>query len=127
LGAIYWPECPGDFIEGTPWEERKVYDDPYEWAPEKEAEWRADGDWVWSVEDFFEMLKYQFRELRFIPLSSRRVLDVFIHLRPDREGMRPMLQDIYRKHGWPDLERYDKQACLRAVKAALEEHYPDEL
>jgi hypothetical protein len=125
LGVIYWPECPGDFIEGTVWEERRVQDDPYEWAPEKEAEWRADN--AWSIADFFEMLKYQFRELRFIPITSQDVTDVWINTRPDRDGLRPMVQDIYRKHGWPDLERYNKQECQRAIRAALEEHYPNYL
>jgi hypothetical protein len=125
LGVIYWPECCGEFIAGTPWEERRVDDDPYEWAPEKEAEWRGEGGNVWSIVDFFEMLKYQFRELRFIPVNPRKVVDEFIHLRKDGDRMRTMVKDIYRNHGWPDLERYDKQACLRAVEAALEEHYPD--
>jgi hypothetical protein len=37
-----------------------------------------------------------------------------------------MLQEIYREHGWPDLDRYRKRECLEAVQEALEERYPDE-
>jgi hypothetical protein len=35
-----------------------------------------------------------------------------------------MLQGIYREHGWPNLDVYDKKECLKAVQKALEEHYP---
>ena len=36
-----------------------------------------------------------------------------------------MLQGIYREHGWPDLEKYRKEDCIKAVEEALAEQYPD--
>lgn len=122
LGVVYWPECWGEITSTAPREE--VYDDPFAWAPEREADWRVSSA-VWAIEDFFEVLKEQFRELRFVPVSPWQVLDVFTGYQRDDQGLVPMLQDIYRSHGWPDLERYNKRDCLRNVKAALEKHYPD--
>ena len=49
---------------------------------------------------------------------------MFTSYHPDDKGLILMLQDIYRSHGWPDLERYNKRDCLRDVKVALEKHYP---
>lgn len=66
------------------------------------------------------------RELHFIPTSSRSVVDVWTGLGVGTDGMVAMLQDIYREHGWPDLERYRKRECLEAVQTALEERYPDQ-
>ncbi len=71
------------------------------------------------------MLREQFELLHFEPLSSRTVVDVYTTWSERDKGMVPMVQDIYRAHGWPDLDRYRKKECLEAVQAALEEHYPD--
>jgi hypothetical protein len=120
-GVVYWPDCP-DEASFVPSREQ-LGDDPYDWAPEKEAQWRDEGG-AWAVEDFFEMFKDQFRTLQFIPVSRWNVIDVYTSYGSDKGGMVPMLQDIYRAHGWPDLERYRKQDCLRAVQKALEEHHP---
>jgi hypothetical protein len=90
-----------------------VEDDPYDWAPENEAEWRSDSA-TWAIADFFEILKDQFRELHYVPISGERVLDANSRFPPD-EGMIPALQEIYREHGWPDLERYRKRECLEVV------------
>lgn len=32
------------------------------------------------------------------------------------------MQDIYRQHGWLDLERYDKNECLKSVTKFVTEH-----
>lgn len=122
LGVVYWPECPGK-IRCYPTREL-VTDDPYDYADENEAEWRADSA-AWAIPDFFEVLKDQFRKLHFVPLSPRLVMDGHTPVTGRDEGMIPMVQDIYRKHGWPDLERYHKRECLEAVRAALNERYPD--
>jgi hypothetical protein len=121
LGIVHWPECPGG-IKDDPSRE-PVEDDPYDYAPENEAEWRADAP-AWAIADFFEILKDQFRELKFLPISSRLVLDVYATYGPDSAGMINMVQDIYREHAWPDLQQYRKVECLEAVQKALEEHYP---
>jgi hypothetical protein len=39
--------------------------------------------------------------------------------------METMLQEIYREHGWPNLENYKKEECIQAVKQALAKQYPD--
>lgn len=121
LGITHWHECPGEVIDNPPLE--PVQNDPYGYAPEKEAEWRAEGE-AWANADFFEVLKEEFRQLHFIPLSSRLVIDTYSTWGPNLDGMVVMLQDIYRAHGWPNLEQYRKRECLEAVQRALEERYP---
>lgn len=122
LGIVHWPECP-DEIKNGPSGHKQIEDDAYDYAPENEADWRANAP-AWAVGDFFEMLKDQFRELRFIPTSPLAVLDVYNKTGPDHDNMVEMLQDIYYRHGWPDLENFRKQDCLEAIKTALDEHYP---
>ncbi|KAK4156323.1 hypothetical protein C8A00DRAFT_30818 [Chaetomidium leptoderma] len=110
------PAADDDFRE-------PILDDPYDYAPEEEADWRAEGA-AWAVADFFELLKDQFRQLCFVPLGSYTVCDMYTEFHPVNHGLLPMVQAIYREHGWPNLERYRKEECLRAVMALLEERYP---
>jgi hypothetical protein len=117
LGIVHWYECPGE-IKDNPSQE-PVEDDAYGYAAENEAEWRAEGE-SWAIADFFEVLKDQFRELHFVPTSSLKVADDYTTLH-GRDGMVPMLKDIYREHRWPNIEQYRKQDCLEAVHKALEE------
>jgi hypothetical protein len=124
LGVIYWPECV-DTIRYNPPSREPILDDPWdsEYTPEEEGIWRAAG-LAWPVVDFFELLKDQFRRLFFVPLSSRTVwLDE--HLRVSAEPVVRAVQTAYREHGWPDLERFRKHECLRAVEAMLQERFPD--
>ncbi|KAK1767570.1 hypothetical protein QBC33DRAFT_569894 [Phialemonium atrogriseum] len=121
LGIVHCPGC-NDGMRHNPSRE-PVLDDPYDWAPENEAEWRADAP-AWGIADFFEVLKDQFRELHFIPITSRNVVDIWATLHPSADGMVAMVQSIYRTHGWPNLERYRKRECLEAVQKALQERYP---
>jgi hypothetical protein len=123
LGIVYWPECPGE-IRHSPSRE-PVEDDPYDYAPKNEADWRADGA-AWPVSDFFELLKDQFRELNYVPVSPWRVDNVHSVYSPRRDGLISMVQSIYRKHGWPDLENYRKQECLEAIRKAIDDLYPGE-
>lgn len=118
LGIVHWPEC---FFDRDSASRECVTDDPYDYADnEKEAEWRADAP-AWAVADFFEVLKDEFRGLRFIPTSSRSVTDVYAQPHAFGEGRDSMLQRIYREHGWPSLQQYRKRDCLKAVSRALEE------
>jgi len=122
LGVIYWPDCP-DGIRHNPSRE-PILDDPYdlEDMPEEESEWRAAGP-AWAVVDFFELLKDQLRLLFFVPFSSRTThLDE--HSSEDEAAAMLAVQAIFREHGWPDLERFRKQECLRAVEAALQDKFP---
>ncbi|KAL7936766.1 hypothetical protein V8C35DRAFT_296409 [Trichoderma chlorosporum] len=124
LGIALWYECPGE-IKYSPSREI-VQDDPYDYEEnEAQAEWRGECA-AWTVPDFFEMLKDQFVTLQFIPLNHRTVKDVYARMGPRSAGMREMVQEIYRRHGWPDVEKYRKADCLNAVQEALKEHYPDD-
>ncbi len=121
LGIVYWPECSGPARHHPSWE--PVEDDPYDYAPENEAEWRAEGA-AWPISDFFEILKEEFRELRFVPISVRKALHADEFHSEDDKKMICVLQRIYREHGWPDLQRYRKEECLEAVQRAMEELNP---
>jgi hypothetical protein len=120
LGVVYWPGCPDDIRYNAIRE--SVSDDPYDWAPEGEAEWRGDAE-AWEVGDFFEILKDQYRTTKFLPITSREVLDVYGRTPPGQEGWIPMVQRIYREHGWPDIERYRKEECVAAVQKAMFDNY----
>jgi hypothetical protein len=83
----------------------------------------------WPICRFFEMLKNHYRQLNFIPKSTSDVIDVWTTNTctgdPIPKGIPALLQSIYHKHGWPDLTRYDKQACLAEVLRELDEKYPE--
>ncbi|PQE31389.1 Alpha beta hydrolase fold protein [Rutstroemia sp. NJR-2017a WRK4] len=130
LGIVHWPQSDGggnhshnidndpSFIEAV-----DLWDDLEELVSEKEFEWRMESP-AWAITDFFELFKKQFRELKWIPMNAREVILVDLQRCPD--GMIPMVQEIFRGHGWPSEEggTYRKRECLEAAKAAMEEHYP---
>ncbi|KAI1334953.1 hypothetical protein F5Y15DRAFT_263270 [Xylariaceae sp. FL0016] len=123
LGIVHWPECPDEI--GNNALREPIEDDPYDYAPENEADWRNDAP-AWEVSEFFELLKDQFLELKFIPISPYSVISAYVERGTRSHGMIPMLQNIYREHGWPDLDAFRKKECLEAVQRALEERFPDE-
>ncbi|KAL2135018.1 hypothetical protein VTI74DRAFT_10055 [Chaetomium olivicolor] len=113
-GVVYWVgfyECDDEIKNNPNWE--RIQDDAYDYAPRNEADWRAEGI-AWAIPDFFENLKDQFRHLVFAPICSCTV-----YWADQVEGV----QDIYREHGWPDLDRYRKKDCLKAVRAFVKERY----
>ena len=70
FGLIHWQECPFEILK-----EHGESSVPYEWddyVDEKEAEWR-EGATSWSIPEFFEILKGQFKKLNWIPISPRSV------------------------------------------------------
>ncbi|EFQ33956.1 hypothetical protein CGRA01v4_12437 [Colletotrichum graminicola] len=123
LGIVYWRDCPGEIRTKATHEQ--VWDDPYEWAPENEAEWRGDAA-HWAVKDSFETLKDQFITLSFIPTDSETVRDIYtVAVRNlPCDGWIERVQAIYRNHGWPDLEKFRKEECLKVIKTALREEFP---
>ena len=82
----------------------------------------------WPVRQFFEMLKNQYRQLNFMALNNYQVFDIWT----DKTGLGEAIpedfigtmQAIYRKHGWPEISRYQKEECLAEVKRVLDERYP---
>ncbi|KAH8586290.1 hypothetical protein B0O99DRAFT_644777, partial [Bisporella sp. PMI_857] len=131
LGTVHWPESDRggthrrnldndpSFIEPVYW------DDVEEHVPENEIEWRNESP-AWAITDFFELLKTQYRNLKWIPINSQQVIDINAYYEASEDGMIPMLQWIFREHGWASEQSgiYRKRECLEAVKTALEEHYP---
>ncbi|XPS91876.1 hypothetical protein M3J09_001285 [Ascochyta lentis] len=83
----------------------------------------------WPVRDFFAMLKNHFVKLNWIPYSPRAIIDIWTDETSSGlvipEGLPQLLQSVYRKHGWPDLEVYKKEECLAELKQVLHEKYPD--
>ena len=129
LGIVYWSDWDGGhgprndsnitFIE-------PVWDSVFDYAPEKEVEWRKESQ-AWATADFFELLKTHYRNLDWVPTSPNEVVDIDSAYDVVTDGMIPILQGIYRQHGW-SLEggaHYRKRECLEAVKAVLKERYPD--
>ncbi|KAF2430627.1 hypothetical protein EJ08DRAFT_714256 [Tothia fuscella] len=124
LGIVHWLECPGEIkYEATREQVSGIIDHS---TPESELE-RREKSSAWAVTDFFELLTDQFRDLKFLPLSTERVVDIPTLLACNPAGVHEMVQKIYREHGWPDLSQYCKQDCLEAIQAAFKEHYPDEV
>ncbi|KFY42916.1 hypothetical protein V494_02164 [Pseudogymnoascus sp. VKM F-4513 (FW-928)] len=123
LGIVYWLRCYDEIMCHPKWSERMVMDDPCDFAPENEEGWRSSNP-AWAIADFFELLKDHFRSLQFVPLGRRLVAENFSDAADGEEGMRHMVQDIYRGYGWPNVEQYRKQECLEAVNTALRRSYP---
>ncbi|KAK2616536.1 hypothetical protein QQS21_000579 [Conoideocrella luteorostrata] len=122
LGIIHWYECGGE-VESRCTQEQ-IHDDPENYAPEEEQEFREIGG-TWVIVDFFEMLKDRLWNLDAVPINRREVLDVFDNTGPDVAEMIRMVQDIYHAHGWPNLDMYDKRVRLESIQTALRERFPD--
>ncbi|TPX09971.1 uncharacterized protein E0L32_008818 [Thyridium curvatum] len=119
-GIVHWYEC-WDKIRETSSQEM-VQDDMLDWAPDNET-WRY-ASAAWAILDFFEMLKDQYRQLNFVPFTPWTVRDVWLRAPPGVGEMLDVLPGIYREHGWPDIDRYRKEECLRAVRATLLDRAP---
>lgn len=131
LGVIHWVGCYGELkdthsLDDDPTLIRPIAfdEDTATWDEDgEEAEWREDSP-AWPVTEFFEVLKGQFRNLSFVPLDSKTVRDVYTKSGPDTDGYIETVQDVFRQHGWPDVDRYKKSDCLKAVENILQERYP---
>jgi hypothetical protein len=120
FGVIYWYECIGD-IGSSVFEQAG---DAYGWwddglITEDQAGWRGNSS-IWAIETFFEMLKEHFRKLDFVPMKPYEVTDVWVEQSDYMKETRALVQNIYRKHGWPELARFDKQECAAEVKTLLD-------
>ncbi|KAG4422091.1 hypothetical protein IFR04_004718 [Cadophora malorum] len=80
--------------------------------------------YTFLVDTKFGVVHY--RESKWIPINPREVIDSKMIYTPSQKGMIPMLQGIFRQHGWASVEcgNYRKKECSEAVKAALEKHFP---
>lgn len=81
---------------------------------EEEATWGGNSP-AWASSDFLNFSRTSF-EICFILLSLETVLYVYTIRSPGSNDMIPIVQDIYREHGWPKLEQYRKEEYLRVVQ-----------
>ncbi|WYZ35796.1 hypothetical protein EsH8_X_000443 [Colletotrichum jinshuiense] len=100
-----------------------VVDDHYDWAPEEEAEWRAEYP-AWTVADFFEILKDWFRRLNFVPVSSGSVLDVYRRLDAEEEAVVYEVEVSTGSTAGKIWRASAKIVCLAAVRRALGKQHP---
>lgn len=120
LGVITWDAYP--YPKNHNHAREPIHDDPYDYAPDEEAEWRAEG-MTWAIDDFFEVLKSLFLDLFYIPISRKLVIGDFEGF-GHPQGMISTLRGIYHAHGWPNLSAYRKDECLDAVVRAMKAKYP---
>ncbi|KAI1840296.1 hypothetical protein JX266_013515 [Neoarthrinium moseri] len=121
--VIYWVKCP-HAIKCAPSMEPAL-DDTGDYAPEEELGWSADGP-AWAVPDLFKQLRGEFLHLKFVPTGPREVTDDYSNLSGETgDGSTETIRKVYRDHGWPHLDRYRKEDCLKALRNTLRETYPD--
>ncbi|KAF2667340.1 hypothetical protein BT63DRAFT_426236 [Microthyrium microscopicum] len=71
--------------------------------------------WVGTgVSHFFEILKNEFMKLN----SKTKVLNGYRKDSPNALAAIEKVRGIYREHGWPKIEQFDKRKCLAAIEAA---------
>jgi hypothetical protein len=133
-GIIYWYYCPHG-IRHNPTREPILHDTSDSEASEGSSSSTAiqeQGEWrtypAWPVKDFFELLKDCFRNLQTVPLSSDNVYDLenHDHFQDKVVDTMPLIKEVFWKHGWPNLELYRKEECLREVNQLVQEKCPEE-
>ncbi|SMR61171.1 unnamed protein product [Zymoseptoria tritici ST99CH_3D1] len=130
LGLIYFPggSCtpgPTRIAQNADVQFPPIADYAADYAEEGDVEWRDAGTGLrcaWAIPDFFEMLKFCFRELNYIPLNRIQVVEAFDR-GPDDEEEQEMdaIRTIFLEHGWPDLNRYEKDKCMDAIERGMDE------
>lgn len=122
-GIVYCPEYDNHIRYET--RQEQIQDDSDAWATQEETNWCCDA-LAWTITDFFAIIREQFEQLRFLPVNSRQVTTTYTGYSYSDDGeLEPMLQGIYREHGWPSLEHYRKEECIQALERVMEEQYPD--
>lgn len=126
LGIVHWQGCPNRINHGGDRIPSVVYDWWEDEVSEEEADWRQNAT-AWAIPDLFKLLKDQFIQLQWIPISHYTLRGVPEEGEDNDEekSMIPMLQEIYRQYGWPDLAVYRKSECLEAVQKAMADNYPE--
>lgn len=128
FGTVHWLEGPDfDFdSKRQPIVEPSGGTESFEdCTPENEHGWRSQP--AWSIPDFFEVLKNEFRTLRSVPLDASQVEywfgdeDCEEFEEPD-EGdiLIRSVRDTYQEHGWPNMSVYNKEECQNAIGSLIE-------
>lgn len=71
----------------------------------------------WTPRDFLAMLKNHSMALNFISRKSMEVIDVLNAHKPGE--IRELLEPVFLKHGWPNVEQYEKEKCMEEVARAV--------
>ncbi|SMR61172.1 unnamed protein product [Zymoseptoria tritici ST99CH_3D1] len=133
LGVIYFPGWiyvpgPTAVAQDTYGPFKPAADDPHDYASTEEAnDWRTGGmglKCAWAIPEFFEMMKYHFRNLTYLPLTRVWVAEAFGEDEENARGMPaafPIVRQIFQKHGWLDLARYQKEKCMDELDSRWEE------
>jgi hypothetical protein len=122
LGVVHWPDCPDEikYSTGT-----TISGDSSDFGPANESEWRREH--AWAIPDFFKLLKHQFRKLVFFPTGWLKVFGCHYGYSGDDvvgpDGLIVSMRAVYREHGWPNLEQYRKEECLKAVKRIVKDRF----
>jgi hypothetical protein len=120
LGIMHWVDCSGE-IENKSYIER-ITGHTYDWAHADE-EWRFHGP-AWPIFDCFEVLKHQYRELLWFPITPLTLHDSCEPSVYGEDGVLPLILSTYRQYGWPDIGRFHTKDCQKAIYKALGESYP---
>lgn len=114
-------------VEGSAAEDEDDTDTDEDDDDDGRPEWMQDS-WYpeWSIPEFFSKMKRHFHQLHFVPKDSKKVLEGWPRDIKDNKEPRlaDLLKPIYRKHGWPDLEEYRKEECLKEIRKAVRKHDP---
>lgn len=127
FGVAHWLETPREIQKSAVRE--PILGDFDDCTPENEHEWRYST--AWAIPDLFEVLKNQYRNLKYIPLHEHRIEEF-----PEEfeEGDGPLgggpfmraARQVYMDHGWPDLSVYKKQECMDALHKMIKDRFPEE-
>ncbi|KAG9952247.1 hypothetical protein KCU85_g2155, partial [Aureobasidium melanogenum] len=128
FGTVHWLEGPDIDFDSTkqpiigPSGGTKSFEDC---TPENEHGWRSQT--AWTIPDFFEVLKNEFRTLRSVPVDACQVEywfgdEDYEALEEPNEGdiLIRSIRDTYLEHGWPDMSVYQKDKCQDAVNKLIE-------
>jgi hypothetical protein len=98
LGIMHWEECPPDIENNQEYFEQTADYEADSDVDDDEAACRESAP-AWAIADFFDILKAQYKTLRWIPISHHTVRASEGMSNVTEQGMASMLQDIYRQHG----------------------------
>lgn len=131
-GVVHWTQmCPSDIGQATKIDSglgftiSQVRDDLDAWSDD---DWQVQAP-CWSIPDFFEMLKAQFRLLNFIPITNHSVIHIWADLSLDSVGLVDALREVYKDSGWSSSAneggaQYSKERCLTNIRRLIASSYP---
>ncbi|KAG9521203.1 hypothetical protein KCU93_g7469, partial [Aureobasidium melanogenum] len=132
FGTVHWLEGPDIDFDSTrqpiigPSGDKEPFRDC---TPENERGWRSQT--AWTITDFFEVLKNEFRTLRSVPVDASQVEYWFgdedyeeLEELDEEDVLIRSIRDTYQEHGWPDVSIYKKYECQDAVDKLMVDCFP---